>query len=82
LPWNQIQIVPHYACEGAIMITLTSTACRKARLALNWSIRDLKAKSAVSIGSISRFERGAKLKNRTLNDIKRAFAAEGIVFKN
>ena len=64
------------------MISLTSTECRKARLMLGWSIRDLKAKSTVSLGSISRFERGAKLNNRTLNDLKRAFAAEGIVFKS
>ena len=74
--------LPPVMYEGATMTILTSTECRKARLELSWSIRDLKAKSAVSLGSISRFEHGAKLQDRTLNDIKRAFVAEGIVFEN
>ena len=60
---------------------LTAAQCRKARAALGWSMRDLHAKSAVSIGTISRLEHGAKLEERTLADIKRALA-DGLKLKH
>jgi hypothetical protein len=44
-------------------------------------MRDLHAKSAVSIGTISRLEHGAKLEERTLADIKRALA-DGLKLKH
>jgi transcriptional regulator with XRE-family HTH domain len=59
---------------------LTPSQCRKARSALGWTMRDLRAKSNVSTDAISRLERGEKLKDRTLQDIKRAFVAAGIRF--
>jgi len=43
---------------------LTSAQCRRARKLLGWSIRDLWAKSMVSIGSISRVERATVLRTR------------------
>jgi hypothetical protein len=43
-------------------------------------MRDLWAKSKVSTDAISRLERGEKLKDRTLQDIRRAFVAAGIQF--
>jgi transcriptional regulator with XRE-family HTH domain len=61
-------------------VILTPAQCREARLTLGWTMRDLWAKSKVSIGAISRLERGEKLKDRTLEDIKRAFEAAGIRF--
>jgi transcriptional regulator with XRE-family HTH domain len=59
---------------------LTPTQCRNARAALGWSLRKLRAESLVSHGSISRFEHGAKLKDRTPHDLKRAFASAGLKF--
>jgi hypothetical protein len=66
--------------EQGMPVILTPAQCREARLALGWTMRDLWAKSKVSIGAISRLERGEKLKDRTLEDIKRAFEAAGIRF--
>jgi hypothetical protein len=47
---------------------------------LGWTMLDLRAKSNVSTDAISRLERGEKLKDGTLQDIKRAFVAAGIRF--
>jgi hypothetical protein len=43
-------------------------------------MRKLWAESKVSIDAISRLERGQKLRDRTLEDIKRVFEAAGIEF--
>jgi hypothetical protein len=40
-------------------------------------MRQLWSQSKVSIKSISRLERAAKLRERTLEDLKRAFVAAG-----
>ena len=68
--------------EQEMPVILTPAQCREARLALGWTMRDLGAKSKVSIGAISRLERGEKLKDRTLEDIKRVFEAAGIRFSH
>ena len=43
-------------------------------------MRKLWVESKVSIDTISRLERGQKLRDRTLEDIKRVFEAAGIEF--
>jgi transcriptional regulator with XRE-family HTH domain len=53
---------------------LTSAQCRQARKLLGWQMRDLRAKSQVSIDAISRLERGeGRLQSRTLRDLRVAF---------
>ena len=62
---------------------LTGPQCLKARKLLGWSMRDLRAHSKVSIDAISRLERGAApLRARTLDDLRAAFEAAGIRFRN
>jgi transcriptional regulator with XRE-family HTH domain len=60
---------------------LTSDQCRQARTLLGWQMRDLRAKSLVSIDAISRLERGeGNLQPRTLRDLRAALETAGIVF--
>jgi len=54
--------------------------CKMARVALGWGVRDLAKYAKVSTETISRLERGEKLKPRTIDDIRAAFEAAGIEF--
>jgi transcriptional regulator with XRE-family HTH domain len=54
--------------------------CRMARAALEIGVRDLAAMAKVSTNTITRFEKGEPLKERTLDDIRTALEAAGIVF--
>jgi ribosome-binding protein aMBF1 (putative translation factor) len=54
--------------------------CRMARAALEIGVRDLAAMAKVSTNTITRFERGDALKDRTVEDIRSAFESAGIVF--
>jgi transcriptional regulator with XRE-family HTH domain len=61
---------------------LTGAECLKARKLLGWSMRELRARSKVSIDAISRLERGeGHLHERTLDDLRAAFEAGGIRFE-
>jgi transcriptional regulator with XRE-family HTH domain len=51
-----------------------------ARTALGWGVRDLAKYAKVGVDTISRFERGEALRERTIEDIRRAFEAAGIEF--
>lgn len=51
-----------------------------ARVALGWGVRDIAAAAKVSTDTISRLERGEKLKPRTIDDIRATFEAAGIEF--
>ena len=62
---------------------LTSAQCRQARKLLGWQMRDLRAKSQVSIDAISRLERGeGRLESRTLRDLRVAVEVAGVDFRN
>ncbi len=52
--------------------------CRMARAALGWGVRDLAAAAKVSVDTVARFERGAELKERTVDSLQRAFEAAGV----
>ncbi|NJM36306.1 MAG: helix-turn-helix transcriptional regulator [Rhodomicrobium sp.] len=54
--------------------------CRMARTALSWGIRELAAAAKVSPDTISRFERGELLRERTVQDIQRALEGAGVRF--
>lgn len=53
-----------------------------ARVALNLGVRDLAALAKVAPGTISRFEGGEELKERTVDDIRSALESAGIEFIN
>ncbi|MBZ7920580.1 helix-turn-helix domain-containing protein [Ensifer adhaerens] len=54
--------------------------CRMARVALNLGVRDLAALAKVAPGTVSRFEAGEELKPRTVEDMKAALSAAGVIF--
>ncbi len=53
---------------------------KMARVALGLSIRDLAALAKVSTNTVSRFEAGEELKERTVEAIQRALEAAGVIF--
>jgi transcriptional regulator with XRE-family HTH domain len=59
---------------------LVPVQCRMARAALGWGIRELAAAAKVAVETVSRFERGDALKERTVEAIRHAFEAAGIAF--
>jgi transcriptional regulator with XRE-family HTH domain len=56
--------------------------CRMARAALGLGIRELALAAKVSIDTITRFERGDQLKERTIEAIQRALESAGVEFTN
>lgn len=51
-----------------------------ARVALDLGVRDLAALAKVAPGTISRFEAGEELKERTVAAIRTALEAAGVIF--
>lgn len=51
-----------------------------ARTALGLGVRDLAELAKVSPDTVARFERGEALRDRTVDDMKRALESAGIVF--
>ena len=52
---------------------LLPVQCRMARAALGLGVRELAAAAKVSIDTVTRFERGDELKERTIEALHRAF---------
>jgi transcriptional regulator with XRE-family HTH domain len=61
-------------------MNLTPIQCKMARAAVGWGVRELAEAAKVSIDTISRFERGDALRERTIDDIQRALEAAGVEF--
>jgi transcriptional regulator with XRE-family HTH domain len=59
-------------------MVLLPVQCQMARAALGWGIRDLAAAAKVGVDTVTRFERGDTLKERTVEDIQHALEAAGI----
>ena len=59
---------------------LLPVQCRMARAALGFGVRELAAAAKVSIDTVARFERGAELKERTIEALQRALEAAGVEF--
>ncbi|WP_246249109.1 transcriptional regulator [Chelativorans alearense] len=51
-----------------------------ARAALQIGVRDLAKAAMVSTNTITRFERGEPLRERTVNDIRAALESAGVIF--
>ena len=56
--------------------------CRMARAALGLGVRELAAAAKVSVDTVTRFERGDELKERTVEALQRTLEAAGIEFTN
>ena len=56
--------------------------CRMARAALRLGLRELAAAAKVSTNTVTRFERGEKLHERTVDAIRSALESAGIDFTN
>nr|WP_065756422.1 helix-turn-helix transcriptional regulator [Bradyrhizobium paxllaeri] len=54
--------------------------CRMARAAVGLGVRELAAAAKVSIDTVTRFERGDELKERTIEALQRALEAAGVQF--
>lgn len=63
------------------MVTiLEPVQCRMARIAIGWGVRELATAAKVSVDTVSRLERGEKLRPRTVEDIRRALEQAGVEF--
>ncbi|OJU66043.1 MAG: transcriptional regulator [Rhizobiales bacterium 63-7] len=51
-----------------------------ARVALEWGVRELAEAAKVSTNTITRFEKGEELKERTVDALRDALEAAGIAF--
>jgi transcriptional regulator with XRE-family HTH domain len=54
--------------------------CRMARAALQLGVRELAEAAKVSTNTLTRFERGEELKERTVDAIRAALEAAGVIF--
>ncbi|WP_114835646.1 transcriptional regulator [Agrobacterium tumefaciens] len=54
--------------------------CRMARIALEWGVRELAEAADVSTNTVTRFEKGDELKQRTVDALRIAMEAKGVVF--
>ncbi|MEZ5903405.1 MAG: helix-turn-helix transcriptional regulator [Alphaproteobacteria bacterium] len=59
---------------------LSITQCKMARAGLNLGIRDVAELADVSPNTVTRFERGEKLQERTIKAIKDALEKKGAEF--
>ena len=59
---------------------MTPLQCRMARAALGLGVRDLAALAKVSPDTVARFERGDTLRERTVEDLRRALEDAGVEF--
>lgn len=59
---------------------LTIQQCKMARAALGLGIRDLAKLAKVSPNTVTRFERGESMQERTLDTIKAALEKAGVEF--
>ena len=62
------------------MSRISAIQSRMARAALDWGVRDLARAAQVSTDTVSRLERGEELKERTVDDIRRALEDAGAEF--
>ena len=61
---------------------LTAAACRAARALLNWSMRDLRDRSGVSLPTIQKIEAGGEFQAATAAKILDAFAQHNVEVTN
>ncbi len=54
--------------------------CKMARTAIGWGVRELAAAAKTSPDTVSRFERGEPLRERTQDAMRTALEAAGVIF--
>lgn len=59
---------------------MNAVQSKMARAALGWGVRDLAQAAAVSADTVSRLERGEELMPRTVQAIRTALEAAGVIF--
>lgn len=59
---------------------MTPAQCRMARAAIELGVRELSKAAQVSTNTITRFERGEPLKERTVAAIRAALESAGVIF--
>jgi len=59
---------------------MTPTQCRMARAALEWSTSDLARAANVGAATVNRFETGQDARISTVEKLRRALEAAGVVF--
>jgi hypothetical protein len=59
---------------------LNAAQCKMARAALDLGVRDLAVLAKVSPDTIARMERGEELRERTIDAIRAALEAGGVIF--
>lgn len=59
---------------------MNAIQCKMARVALGWGVRELAQIAKVSTQTVTRFERGEQLKDRTVQSLQSAFEDAGIEF--
>lgn len=59
---------------------MNATQCKMARAALGWGVRDLAAAAKVATATVARFEHGDELKERTIEAMRSAMEAAGVIF--
>jgi transcriptional regulator with XRE-family HTH domain len=61
---------------------MTPAQCRMARAAIEIGVRELAEAAKVSTNTVTRFERGEPLRERTIDAIRGALESAGVEFTN
>ena len=59
---------------------MLAVQCKMARVAVGWGVRELAEAAKVSPDTIARLERGEDLKPRTVDAVRAALEAAGVIF--
>ena len=62
------------------MVMISAVQCKMARVAVGLGVRELAAAAMVSPDTVSRFERGEELRERTIEAIRVALERHGVDF--
>jgi transcriptional regulator with XRE-family HTH domain len=68
------------AARGDIFTGMTPAQCRAARALLDWTLDDLAKAAAVGVNTVSRYERGGDAMHKTVQAIRGAMEAAGVMF--
>jgi transcriptional regulator with XRE-family HTH domain len=61
-------------------MSITPIQCRMARTALGWSNAELARRAGVGVNTLSRFEQGADARQSSVNALRAALEAGGLIF--
>ena len=71
---------PHSATQHGKVVKVLPVQCRMARAAIGLSVKKLAAAAKVSPETVLRFERGEKLRKRTIDSLRQVLEAAGLEF--